>query len=90
LLRRNKLAVGTLIKQIPDKKIQFEDYIDDDGHGYGPWKVACSMVKEINELNEETLVFDFDGTDPQSDFSINFALSQGNSQLFPVYSGINP
>ncbi|KAH8822947.1 Hydantoinase/oxoprolinase-domain-containing protein [Flagelloscypha sp. PMI_526] len=84
LLRRNKLAVGTLIKQIPDKKIQFEDYIDDDGHGYGPWKVACSMVKEINELNEETLVFDFDGTDPQSDFSINFALSQEMLRMFVI------
>ncbi len=41
LLARNKSAVGKLIHTtIPNEPIYFEDYIDDDGFGLGPWKVA--------------------------------------------------
>ncbi|KAK7033013.1 putative hydantoin utilization protein [Favolaschia claudopus] len=47
LLDRNKKAVGTLIKEvIPDEPVYFEDWIDDDGRGVGPWKVACTMSKK--------------------------------------------
>lgn len=41
LLKRNKLAVSSLINKIPSERISFEDYIDDDGHGYGC--VLCSL-----------------------------------------------
>jgi 5-oxoprolinase (ATP-hydrolysing) len=41
LLERNKIAVGKLIKTtIPDEPIFFEDYIDDDGFGLGPWRIS--------------------------------------------------
>lgn len=41
LLTRNKLAVGKIIKTtLSSEKVHFEDYIDDDGHGTGPWRVA--------------------------------------------------
>ncbi|KAJ7903671.1 5-oxoprolinase [Mycena olivaceomarginata] len=71
LLNRNRKAVGTLIKEvIPDQPVYFEDWIDDDGRGLGPWKVACTMSKK-----DGILKMDFTGTDPQSPSSINYFLS---------------
>ncbi|KAI0320578.1 Hydantoinase/oxoprolinase-domain-containing protein [Amylostereum chailletii] len=85
LLARNKVAIGKLIKTtIPAEPIYFEDYIDDDGFGLGPWKIACTMTKEIDPVEGEVVVFDFDGTDPQSDRSINFALSHEMLKMFVV------
>lgn len=47
LLSRNRKAVGSLIKDvIPDEPVFFEDWVDDDGRGTGPWKVACTMSKK--------------------------------------------
>jgi 5-oxoprolinase (ATP-hydrolysing) len=41
LLTRNKLAIGKIITTtISSERVFFEDYIDDDGHGTGPWRVA--------------------------------------------------
>jgi len=86
LLSRNKIAIGKLIKStIPDEPIYFEDYIDDDGHGLGPWKVACTMSKRTNEDGAEVVCFNFDGTDPQSERSINLALSHEMLKMFAVY-----
>ncbi|KAF9021681.1 hypothetical protein BDZ89DRAFT_1071218 [Hymenopellis radicata] len=86
LLARNKSAVGKLIHStIPNEPIYFEDYIDDDGFGLGPWKVACTMTKIIDEKEGEVVLFDFEGTDPQSDRSINFALSHDMMKMFVVF-----
>src|SRR6185436_16663835 len=51
MLDRNKLAMGAIIKMIiPEakdgKKAYFEDWIDDDGMGNGPYKIACSLHRE--------------------------------------------
>ena len=70
LLNRNRKAVGSIIKRMPEDPAYFEDWIDDDGQGVGPWKIACTMTRR-----EERLEFDFSGTDPQSPSSINFYLS---------------
>ncbi|KAF7316916.1 putative hydantoin utilization protein [Mycena chlorophos] len=81
LLERNRKAIGTLIKDvIPDAPVYFEDWIDDDGRGTGPWKVACTMSKEDGILN-----LDFTGTDPQSPSSINYYLSHN---MFKMFVGI--
>ncbi|EEB90638.1 hypothetical protein MPER_11129, partial [Moniliophthora perniciosa FA553] len=41
LLMRNRNAVGKLINStIPRNPVYFEDYIDDDGFGVGPWRIA--------------------------------------------------
>ncbi|KIJ53509.1 hypothetical protein M422DRAFT_241749 [Sphaerobolus stellatus SS14] len=77
LLERNRTAFARLLKtNIPDAKMHFEDYMDDDGTGLGPWRVACTMFKETDEHGVERLVYDFDGTDPQADSSINWLLSE--------------
>jgi N-methylhydantoinase B len=80
MLDRNKRAMSAIIKMvIPEKKAYFEDYIDDDGIGMGPYKIACSLWRE-----GDIAYFDFEGTDPQSMSSINFFL---NEEMFKMFLG---
>jgi N-methylhydantoinase B len=81
LLARNHRAMKALIAQaIAEDPISFEDYICDDGVGYGPYKIKCSMWRE-----GEKVILDFAGTDPQSAASINFYL---NENMFKMFFGI--
>ena len=80
MLERNKRAMGAILKQvIPETKQYFEDYIDDDGVGMGPYKIACTLWRE-----GDTAIFDFEGTDPQSISSVNFLL---NEEMFKMFLG---
>ena len=80
MLERNKRAMGTILKQvIPETKQHFEDYIDDDGVGMGPYKIACTLWRD-----GDTAIFDFEGTDPQSISSVNFLL---NEEMFKMFLG---
>ncbi|MDI1296176.1 MAG: hydantoinase B/oxoprolinase family protein [bacterium] len=81
LLARNHRAMKTLLGQaISEERVSFEDYICDDGMGFGPYKIKCTMWRE-----GETVILDFDGTDPQSKASINFLL---NENMFKMFFGI--
>jgi len=81
LLARNKRAMGKLIKStVPEKKQFFEDYICDDGLGMGPYKIKCAMWRDKGKV-----IFDFEGTDPQSISSINFYL---NEEMFKMFCGV--
>ena len=81
LLARNKRAMRQLISNsIPESRTYFEDYICDDGMGYGPYKLACTMWREGDKV-----IFDFEGTDPQSIGSINFYL---NEEMFKMFCGV--
>jgi len=81
LLDRNKRAMSKLIKNtVPEKKQHFEDYICDDGLGMGPYKIKCAMWRE-----KDKVIFDFEGTDPQSISSINFYL---NEEMFKMFCGV--
>lgn len=81
LLERNKRAMQHLIMNtVPEEKQYFEDYLCDDGMGSGPYKIACTMWRD-----GETVIFDFEGTDPQSIGSINFYL---NEEMFKMFSGV--
>ncbi len=80
MLDRNKRAMSSIIQMvIPEKKQYFEDYIDDDGLGMGPYKIACSMWRTGDHVT-----FDFTGTDPQSISSVNFLL---NEEMFKMFLG---
>ncbi len=80
MLNRNKKAMGEIFKMIvPESKQYFEDYIDDDGMGMGPYKIACTMWREGDKVT-----FDFEGTDPQSISSVNFIL---NEEMFKMFLG---
>lgn len=81
LLARNRRAMRQLIMtSIGEKPVSFEDYICDDGNGNGPFKIKCTMHRK-----GEKVYLDFDGTDPQSDYSINFYL---NENMFKMFFGI--
>jgi N-methylhydantoinase B len=80
MLDRNKRAMSAIIQMvIPEKKQYFEDFIDDDGIGMGPYKVACTMWRTADRVT-----FDFTGTDPQSVSSVNFLL---NEEMFKMFLG---
>ena len=81
LLARNHRAMKILLSQaISEEPVSFEDYICDDGMGYGPYKIKCTMWRD-----GDTVILDFDGTDPQSQASINFLL---NENMFKMFFGI--
>jgi N-methylhydantoinase B len=81
LLARNHRAMKALIAMaIGEQPVSFEDYICDDGLGYGPYKIKCTMWREGDKV-----VLDFAGTDPQSSASINFFL---NENMFKMFFGI--
>ncbi|MBP0617418.1 hydantoinase B/oxoprolinase family protein [Jiella mangrovi] len=84
MLDRNRAAMSAIIQMIiPEakdgKKASFEDWIDDDGMGNGPYKIACSLHRE-----GEIAYFDFSESDPQSLSSINFLL---NEEMFKMFFG---
>jgi len=81
LLDRNYRAMKALIAQaVAERPASFEDYICDDGKGFGPYKIKCTMWREGDKV-----ILDFDGTDPQSAASINFYL---NENMFKMFFGI--
>lgn len=82
MLDRNRAAMGAIIRMIipeGDHKAYFEDWIDDDGMGNGPYKIACTLHRE-----GEVAKFDFSASDPQSYSSINFLL---NEEMFKMFFG---
>ncbi|MGL4541704.1 MAG: hydantoinase B/oxoprolinase family protein [Polymorphobacter sp.] len=81
LLARNHRAMKALIESsVGEAPVSFEDYICDDGVGYGPYKIKCTMWREGGRV-----ILDFAGTDPQSQASINFYL---NENMFKMFFGI--
>ena len=80
MLDRNRSAMSAIISMIiPENKAYFEDWIDDDGMGNGPYKIACTLWREGDVAH-----FDFTGSDPQSSSSINFLL---NEEMFKMFFG---
>ena len=80
LLERNKRAMSHLINtMVSTEKQSFEDYLCDDGMGMGPYKMKCAMWREGTKV-----IFDFEGTDPQSTGSVNFLL---NEEMFKMFVG---
>ena len=83
MLDRNKRAMAAIIQHDHPRGHRtarnFEDWIDDDGMGNGPFKIACTLWREGDKA-----IFDFDGCDPQSLSSINFLL---NEEMFKMFFG---
>ena len=80
LLQRTKSAVGKLIEEhMGEEPSTFVDFVDDDGHGRGPFAIMCTLTKpEKNRLR-----FDWSGTSPQASSSINFYLSETMFKVCP-------
>ena len=78
LLDRTYRAVQTLIRHnIPTEPQSFEDYVDDDGLGNGPFKMKLTIWREGDQA-----IFDWTGTDPQAVGPINFYLNPGMFKMF--------
>ena len=72
---------GQLIKQnLPENKVSFEDYVDDDGRGNGPYKMKLTIWRE-----GEHGYFDWEGTDHKLPDPINFFL---NEEMFKMFIGV--
>ena len=80
MLSRNHAAMKHIIEMfIPEEPREFEDFLCDDGMGMGPYRIKCKMWREGS-----TAIFDFEGTDPQAQSSVNFFL---NEDMFKMFFG---
>ncbi len=78
LLDRTYNAMAKLIlAAIPEEPQSFEDWIDDDGLGHGPYKMKLTIWRE-----GEHAYFDWSGTDPQAMGPVNFYLSEAMFKMF--------
>ena len=78
LLDRTYKAMAKLIvAAIPEEPQSFEDWIDDDGLGNGPFKLKLTIWRE-----GEQAYFDWSGTDPQAMGPVNFYLSEAMFKMF--------
>jgi N-methylhydantoinase B len=81
LLQRTHEAMKQLIVMcLPETPLEFEDYIDDDGRGNGPYKMKLTIYRKGHEA-----YFDWTGTDPQAPGPINFYL---NEEMFKMFIGV--
>ena len=80
MLERNHMAMEAIINMlVPEEPRVFEDFVCDDGVGMGPYKIRCKLWREGSKA-----IFDFAGTDPQAQSSINFYL---NEDMFKMFFG---
>ena len=78
LLERTNRAMRQLIVQnMPEEPQSFEDYVDDDGLGNGPFKMKLTVWRE-----GEHAYFDWTGTSAQAPGPINFYLHEGMFKMF--------
>jgi N-methylhydantoinase B len=78
LLERTNRAMRALITQnLPEEPKSFEDCVDDDGCGNGPFKLKLTIWRE-----GEQAYFDWTGTSQQAPGPINFYLHEGMFKMF--------
>jgi N-methylhydantoinase B len=78
LLERTRRAMARLVRDyIPEERVSFTDYVDDDGLGNGPFKMVLTIWREGDVCHA-----DWTGTDPQAPGSINFHIHEGLCKLF--------
>ena len=78
LLARTERAMRRLIVQnLPEEPRTFEDFIDDDGCGNGPFRLKLTVWRE-----GEHAYFDWTGTSPQAPGPVNFYLHEGMFKMF--------
>lgn len=78
LLERTRLGMIKLIRlYIPEEKVTFWDWVDDDGLGNGPFKLMLTVWRENDVAH-----FDWTGTDAQAPGSINFLIHESLCKLF--------
>ena len=78
LLDRTRRAMAKIIREyIPEEKVSFTDYVDDDGLGNGPFALTLTVWREGDVCHA-----DWTGTSDQAPGSINFHIHEGLCKLF--------
>ena len=77
LERTNRAMRQLIVKNLPEEPKSFEDYVDDDGRGNGPFKMKLTVWRE-----GEHAYFDWTGTSQQAPGPINFYLHEGMFKMF--------
>ncbi|MEH7125838.1 MULTISPECIES: hydantoinase B/oxoprolinase family protein [unclassified Bacillus (in: firmicutes)] len=77
LERTNKMMRQLIQNFLPTEPVSFEDYIDDDGLGNGPFKMKLTIWRKGDQA-----YFDWTGTDKQSPGPINYFLSEPMFKMF--------
>ena len=78
LLSRTRQTMKQLIvNTLPTEPLSFEDFVDDDGCGNGPFKMRLTVWRE-----EDNAYFDWTGTSNQAPGAINFYLHKGMFKMF--------
>jgi N-methylhydantoinase B len=81
ILERTRLAMlGVIRENIPEEPISFEDVVDDDGQGNGPFTLRLTVHRDGDRA-----VFDWTGSDPQAPGPINLLT---HDRLFTMFVGI--
>jgi N-methylhydantoinase B len=75
--RTNRAMRNLIVKNLPEEPKSFEDYVDDDGRGNGPFKMKLTVWRE-----GDNAYFDWTGTAPQAPGPINFYLHEGMFKMF--------
>jgi N-methylhydantoinase B/oxoprolinase/acetone carboxylase alpha subunit len=79
LMDRNYRAMKVLLEMVfkEGETLSFEDYICDDGVGYGPYKLKLSLTR-----HGEKVVLDFSGSSPQAQGPINYYINENLVRMF--------
>lgn len=77
LARTNQAMRGLIRARVPEEPQSFEDQVDDDGCGNGPFKLKLTVWRE-----DDHAYFDWTGTSAQAPGPINVALHVGLAKLF--------
>ncbi|MGB7102805.1 MAG: hydantoinase B/oxoprolinase family protein [Xanthobacteraceae bacterium] len=77
LERTNRAMRHLIVKNLPEEPKSFEDYVDDDGRGNGPFKMKLTVWRE-----GDNAYFDWTGTSVQAPGPINFYLHEGMFKMF--------
>ncbi len=79
LLDRNFRAMKALLAMVftDGETLSFEDYIDDDGRGHGPYLLKLSLTRTGDKV-----LLDFSGSAPQAEGPINYFINENLVRMF--------
>jgi N-methylhydantoinase B len=77
LERTNRAMRQLIVKNLPEEPKSFEDFVDDDGRGNGPFKMKLTVWREGDQA-----FFDWTGTSAQAPGPINFYMHEGMFKMF--------
>jgi len=77
LVRARASMVEIIRKFIPETPVTFEDFVDDDGQGNGPFKLVMAVWREGDVVH-----LDWTGTEAQAPGPINFLGHDGLMTMF--------